>query len=190
MKLCGLRGSVVQKLNMLFMNFLQDYIKRLVYYKQLGDKTFEQLNDTDFHFRLSQESNSIEIIIKHLHGNMLSRFTNFLTEDGEKPWRNRDDEFESSHLTKEENIKLWNAGWQCVLGAVQNLSEADLDKIIYIRTEPLKVYDALLRQLAHYPYHVGQIITTAKAIKDAGFNSLSIPKGGSNNFNEQMKAAH
>lgn len=168
------------------MHFITDFIKRLVYYKELGDRTFDQLEDIDFHYKLSPESNSIEVIIKHMHGNMLSRFTNFLTEDGEKPWRKRDDEFEASHLTKEENIKLWNEGWQTVFSAVESLSDEDLDKIIYIRTEPLKVYDALLRQLAHYPYHVGQIVLIAKAIKDKTWNSLSIAKGETDKFNKLM----
>lgn len=170
------------------MSFIQDITNRFQYYKDLGDKTLSQLNnDEAFHYRLSDESNSIEIIIKHMHGNMRSRFVNFLTEDGEKPWRMRDDEFEASHFTKEKLIQLWEEGWQTLFNTLSSLADEDLDKTIYIRTEPTKVYDALLRQLAHYPYHVGQIILIAKKLKDKNWQSLSIAKGESNKFNEMMK---
>ncbi len=166
--------------------FLKDTDKRLRYYKELGDKTFEQLEDKDFFFRASAESNSIAVIVQHLHGNMMSRFTNFLTEDGEKTWRKRDAEFEEITINKEAVITLWNEGWHCVLTAIGNLQPVDLQKTIYIRTEPLFVYDALLRQLAHYPHHVGQIIFIGKLIKDKNWQTLSIAKGTSNQFNEQM----
>lgn len=135
--------------------FLKDVLKRLRIYKALGDKTFEQLNETDFYFKPSQESNSIAIIIQHMYGNMLSRFTNFLTEDGEKPWRKRDAEFESNDASMQDLLSFWNEGWKVVLNAIEALQPADLTKTIYIRTEPLLVYDAILRQVTHYPYHVG-----------------------------------
>ncbi len=166
--------------------FLKDTIKRLRYYKDLGDKTFEQLEEQDFFFQASAESNSIAVIVKHLHGNMMSRFTNFLTEDGEKLWRQRDAEFEEGDLNNEDVLSLWNEGWNCVLQTLQSLTPADLGKTIYIRTEPLFVYDAILRQLAHYPHHVGQIMFIGKMIKDAAWKTLSIAKGNSNQFNEQM----
>jgi hypothetical protein len=166
--------------------FIADVFKRLAYYKHLGDKTFEQLEDKDFFFLASAESNSIAIIVQHLHGNMLSRFTNFLTEDGEKAWRNRDTEFNAALNTKEEVINAWEEGWKCALDAIAALQPDDLTKTIYIRSEPLIVYDALLRQLAHYPHHVGQILFIGKMIKDAGWQSLSIPKGSSTHFNQQM----
>ncbi len=167
--------------------FIKDTIKRLRYYKELGDKTFDQLEDKDFFYQPSKESNSIAIIVQHLHGNMMSRFTNFLTEDGEKAWRKRDAEFETVPATKEEVLTGWNAGWHCVLNALESLQPADLTKTIYIRTEPLMVYDAMLRQLAHYPHHVGQIVYIGKMIKDEQWKTLSIAKGSSNQFNEQMK---
>ncbi len=168
------------------MNFLVDSIKRFKYYKSLGDKTFEQLAEADFFFQPSPESNSLAIIVQHLYGNMLSRWTNFLTEDGEKEWRKRDGEFEPMQLTKADIIAFWNAGWDCLLTTLESLTEADLDKTITIRSEPLLVYDAILRQLAHYPYHVGQIIYIGKLIKDADFKTLSIAKNKSKVFNESM----
>ena len=167
--------------------FITDTIKRLRYYKELGNKTFEQLEEKDFFWKPSPESNSIAIIVQHLYGNMMSRFTNFLTEDGEKPWRRRDAEFETAGATKQEVISLWNTGWDCVFGALKSLRAEDLTKTIYIRTEPLPVYDAMLRQLAHYPYHVGQIVFIGRMIKDNQWKTLSIAKGNSNQFNEQMK---
>jgi hypothetical protein len=170
--------------------FLNDVVKRLETYKTLGDKTFEQLDEKDFFFRASEESNSISTIIKHLHGNMLSRFTNFLTEDGEKTWRKRDEEFDEEEASKSELMKRWNEGWDCVFAALKNMKEDDLEKIIYIRTEPLTAYDAILRQLAHYPYHVGQIVFIGKMLKDKNWHSLSIARGKSNDFNEKMKQHH
>ena len=170
------------------MNFLQDAIKRFKYYKELGDKTFAQLEDKDFLFQPSPESNCIATIVQHMYGNMLSRWTNFLTEDGEKEWRNRDSEFKAMELSKADAISFWNNGWDCLLKTLESLTEADLEKTITIRTEPLQVYDAILRQLAHYPYHVGQIVYIGKIIKDAEFKTLSIAKNKSNDFNENMKA--
>jgi len=159
--------------------FLKDMTRRFKMYKELGDKTFAQLNDEDFVYQPNQQSNSIAMIVQHLHGNMLSRFTNFLTEDGEKPSRNRDKEFDEVSLTKAEVINLWNEGWTCLFNALESLQPEDLLKTIYIRTEPLLVYDALLRQLAHYPNHVGQIQYIGKLREGAAWQSLSIPKGQS-----------
>ena len=170
--------------------FVQSYVKRALYYKQLGDQTFAQLAEAEFHFQPGPESNSIAVIIRHLHGNMLSRFTNFLTEDGEKEWRHRDHEFEETPLSKEQLIQLWDEGWTCFLTAVQALTEADLLSPITIRQEPLTVIDALNRQLAHYPYHVGQIVYLARLQKGDAWQSLSIPKGQSHQYHEQMKEQH
>jgi hypothetical protein len=169
--------------------YLSAVIKRLRYYKDLGEKTFEQLEVKDFHYLPTSESNSIAIIVQHLAGNMLSRFTNFLTEDGEKEWRQRDDEFEVHNLSKQQVIDLWNKGWQCCFDALELLTENDLLTIIYIRKEPLSVIDAINRQLAHYPYHIGQIIYIGRMIKDKDWKSLSIPKGQSLQYNagEQLK---
>lgn len=167
--------------------FLSSYIKRISYYKELADKTFEQLNEADFHFQPNEVSNSIAIIIQHMAGNMISRFTNFLTEDGEKDWRNRDTEFEEQQLSKEQLLQKWEDGWACVLNAINDLTEDDLLKTISIRSEELTVMDALNRQMAHYPYHVGQIVFIGRMIKNKEWLSLSIPKGASDAYNRQMK---
>lgn len=167
--------------------FLKDVIKRFNNYKQLGDKTFDQLKEEDFFFLPSPDSNSIAIIIQHMYGNMLSRWTNFLTEDGEKSWRKRDAEFEPAQTSKDDLLSLWNEGWKCLLQTLESLKEEDVMKTIHIRTEPLFAYDAILRQLAHYSYHVGQIITIARMIRDKEWKSLSIPKGNSKEYNEKMK---
>jgi hypothetical protein len=156
--------------------FLHDAEMFFKQYKTLGDKTFLQLEEKDFFFQPSPQSNSIAIIIQHLYGNMLSRFTNFLTEDGEKEWRQRDAEFLSTTSTKNELLSKWEQGWNCVFEALHNLQPNDLLKTIYIRKEPSFVYNALLRQLTHYASHVGQIITIARMIKDDEWSSLSIPK--------------
>jgi hypothetical protein len=163
--------------------FLSTAIRRLKYYKDLGNKTFEQLNDKDFHYQPNGESNSIAIIIQHVYGNMLSRWTNFLTEDGEKEWRQRDDEFEIHSYNKQQLMELWEKGWACFLNAIEPLQENDLLKTIYIRKEPLSVIDAINRQLAHYPYHIGQIIYIGKMIKDSEWKNLSVPKGHSQQYN-------
>ena len=163
--------------------YLQTAIKRLKYYKQLGEQTFDQLNDADFHFRPNGASNSIALIIQHLSGNMCSRWTNFLTEDGEKDWRNRDEEFEVHKYSKQQLIDLWEKGWSCFLNSLTSLTGDDLLKTIYIRQEPLSVIDAINRQLAHYPYHVGQILYIGKVIKNGEWKSLSIEKGKSEVYN-------
>lgn len=167
--------------------FLSSYIKRTLSYKELADKTFTQLNDADFHYQPNESSNSIAIIIQHMAGNMLSRFNNFLTEDGEKVWRNRDTEFDDQHMSKEELLKKWEEGWACYIDAVKSLSEDDLLKTITIRSEQLNVVDALIRQMGHYPSHVGQIIYIGRMIKDKEWKTLSIGKGQSKQFNEQMQ---
>ena len=173
---------------MIMEGFLKNCIKRFLYYKELGDRTLEQISEEELHWMPSSESNSIALIIQHMHGNMKSRWTNFLTEDGEKPWRNRDQEFEQPIWTKEAALDIWNQGWNCLLDTLAGLQTEDLQKTIYIRTEPLLVYDAILRQLAHYPYHVGQIVYIGRMIRNEQWKNLSIPKGNSQAFNEQMKS--
>ena len=163
--------------------FLESAISRLKYYKELGDKSFEQLNEWDFHYQPNDESNSIAVIIQHMAGNMLSRWTNFLTEDGEKEWRQRDGEFETGKQSKAELISLWEKGWECFLGTLTSLKKKDLKKTVTIRQEPLTVVDAIIRQMAHYPYHIGQIIYIAKIIKSKSWKNLSIPKGASQEYN-------
>lgn len=168
-------------------NFLQSAIQQFKDYKSLADKTFAQLDEKDFHFSPDAYNNSIAVNITHMHGNMLSRWTNFLTEDGEKDWRKRDEEFEHANFNQEQLLNLWNEGWKVLLDAVESLTPEDLDKIIYIRTKPLTVIEAIHRQLTHYASHVGQIIFLGKHIKGAGWQTLSIAKGKSKYFNEQMK---
>lgn len=163
--------------------YLSSTIKRLRYYKSLGERTFEQLAEKDFGYQPNAASNSIAIIIQHLHGNMLSRWTNFLTEDGEKEWRKRDEEFGAVQHSREQLLDLWEQGWACFLGALESLTEEDLLKTITIRREPLIVIDAINRQLAHYPYHVGQIVYIGRLIKDEAWKSLSIEPGKSAEYN-------
>jgi len=170
-------------MNTLGNEYLATVIKRVKYYKQLAEQTFEQLGEKDFHFQPNAESNSIAIIVQHMYGNMLSRWTNFLTEDGEKPWRQRDDEFEIHSYSSKQIIDLWNKGWECFLNALQSLKEDDLLKTVYIRDEALTAVDAINRQLAHYPHHIGQIIYIGKIIKNDEWKNLSIPRGGSRAYN-------
>lgn len=167
--------------------FLESVIKRFKEYKALGDKTFEQLNDGDMLLKPDESSNSIAVIIQHLHGNMLSRWTGFLTEDGEKEWRNRDEEFEAHNFSKQQLLDQWNEGWNVFLHALESLKEEDLLKTITIRTQPLTVVDAINRQMGHYSYHVGQIVYIGKWIKSNEWKSLSIPKGTSQQFNRDMQ---
>jgi len=156
--------------------FLQSAIKKFKAQKMLGDKAFAQLDEKDLFFKPSKESNSIAIIVQHVSGNMLSRWTNLLTEDGEKSWRDRDAEFEDVLSTKENMLNAWNKGWDCVLNVLGNLKPEDLMQTITIRNEPLLVVDAILRQLDHYGGHIGQIVYIGKLIKNEAWLSLSIPK--------------
>lgn len=170
--------------------YLDSAIKRLQSYKDLGDKTFAQLDENDFHYTPNPESNPISVIIRHLHGNMLSRWTNFLTEDGEKETRNRDTEFNPPPIGKDALLALWEQGWDCLLTTLHSLKEDDLGKTITIRHEPLIAIDAINRQLAHYPHHVGQIVYIGKMIRNGKWQTLSIPKGASGDFNQKMKTQH
>lgn len=163
----------------------ENIVKLLTYYKRLGERTLEQLNEEEIHLEPATNANSIAIIVKHLHGNMRSRWTNFLTEDGEKPWRERDGEFEDTLRSKKELLEKWNEGWDCFLQAIRSLTKEDLQKTIYIRNEGHQVVDAIHRQLAHYSYHVGQMVYLGKLIKGEGWQSLSIPKGRSQDYNQQ-----
>ena len=166
--------------------FLESVIQRFKEGKILSEKTFDQLKDEEMHFQPNEESNSIAIIIQHLYGNMLSRWTNFLTEDGEKEWRNRDDEFEVHDLSKQQLIEKWNEGWKVFLDSLESLTPDDLSKTITIRSQPLNVVDAINRQMAHYSYHVGQIVYLGRWIRKGEWKSLSIPKNKSRQFNQQM----
>ncbi len=166
-------------------NYLDSVKKQFEYYKSLGDKTFEQLPDNALFWQYNEESNSIAIIVKHLWGNMLSRWTDFLTTDGEKDNRNRDSEFENDIKSRTDLLEKWNTGWTCLFSALNDLTENDLDKIIYIRNQGHTVLEAINRQLAHYPYHVGQIVFIGKMIANNNWKSLSIPKGNSKVYNDE-----
>jgi hypothetical protein len=183
-------GIKVESLKLNVMNteevFLQAAIKKFRFQKQLGEKTFAQLDEKELLFKPSKESNSIAVIVQHMSGNMLSRWTNFLTEDGEKSWRDRDKEFEDVLTTKEEVLNAWDKGWQCVLNTLEGLQPGDMMKAITIRSESMPVVDAIVRQLDHYGYHVGQIVYIGRLIKDEGWQSLSIPKNKSKDFNAAM----
>lgn len=165
-------------------DYLTSTRKQFEYYKMLGDKTFVQLTDEQLFWQYNAESNSIAMIVKHLWGNMLSRWTDFLTTDGEKDWRLRDAEFENDIASREELLSKWNAGWTCLFNALDSLTTDDLSKEIYIRNQGHSVVEAINRQLAHYPYHVGQIVFIGKMVLDAQWTSLSIPKGNSKIYNE------
>ena len=166
-------------------SFLSSSIKQFNYYKSLGDKTFEQLSFDELQKEFSEDSNSVTIIVKHLVGNMLSRWTNFLIEDGEKSWRHRDQEFMDTYQSNEDMLKAWESGWECLFDALNTLTIEDLEQIIYIRNQGHTVTEAINRQLAHYAYHVGQIVFLGKLIKGSQWISLSIPKGKSQGFNAE-----
>ncbi|PJJ79926.1 DUF1572 family protein [Mucilaginibacter auburnensis] len=166
-------------------DYLKSAIKQFEYHKGVAERTFEQLRDEDLFWQYNEESNSIAIIVQHLHGNMLSRWTDFLTTDGDKPWRDRDGEFEQNISNRKEFLQKWNEGWNCLLSALKALTPDDWGKTVYIRHEPHKVVDAINRQLAHVPYHIGQIVLIGK-MRAEHWKSLTVPKGQSKQFYQQM----
>lgn len=172
------------------MGTIEIITKRFISYRELGEKAISQLDDRQIHWKHDENDNTIYIIVKHLHGNMLSRFTDFLVSDGEKPWRKRDDEFEDDQADKNRLFALWNDGWNCLIHTLSTLTDQDLQKIIVIRGEKLTVIDALIRQVAHYASHVGQIVYIAKTIKGSDWQNLSVPKGGSVKHSREMKDKH
>ena len=164
-------------------NYLESTRKQFVYYKTLGEKAMDQLEPEQLFVCVNEETNSIAMIVKHLSGNMLSRWTDFLSSDGEKEWRNRDLEFVDTSETKEELLVIWNKGWDCFLDALNGLQPEQLSTVIYIRNEGHTVIEAINRQLAHYPYHIGQIVFYSKMLKKTEWTSLSIPKNKSISYN-------
>ena len=165
-------------------NFLISSRKQFEYYKMLGDRTFAQLKEEDFFWQYNEESNSIAIIIKHLWGNMLSRWTDFLTTDGEKEWRSRESEFDAD--IKDVNVLLqkWEAGWDCLFTALDSINEDNFDTPVFIRNQEHTIVEAINRQAGHYTYHIGQIVYIARMLKEKEWKNLSIPKGKSQAFNE------
>lgn len=169
-------------------SYLESVKKQFLYYKMLGEKAIAQLEPEQLFVSVNEDTNSIAAIVKHISGNMLSRWTDFLTTDGEKEWRNRDAEFENDQQSKDEVILGWGKGWDCFLTALNSLKPEQLSDIIYIRNEGHTVIEAINRQLAHYPYHVGQIVFYAKQLKKNDWDSLSIPKNKSGNYNAEKFA--
>jgi uncharacterized damage-inducible protein DinB len=167
-------------------SYLKDSVDLLRYYKRLGERAMEQAPDEALIATLDAESNSIATIVKHITGNMRSRWTDFLTTDGEKPNRNRDKEFEAPPKTRAELMALWEANWKVVFDALAPLSEADLGRTVRIRGEAHSVLQAINRQLAHYVYHVGQIIYLAKHFAGSNWNSLTVPRHRSAEFNAKV----
>ncbi|WP_215242451.1 DUF1572 domain-containing protein [Dyadobacter helix] len=164
-------------------DYLQSVKKQFEYYKLLADKTITQLPDEKLFWQFNEESNSVAMIVKHLSGNMLSRWTDFLTSDGEKEWRNRDAEFDNDIRTRQDMLARWEQGWQCLFSALNSLDTPHLAQVIYIRNQGHTVMEAINRQLAHYPYHVGQIVFIGKMVQNEKWQSLSIPRGASSGYN-------
>ena len=162
--------------------FILETLKSTKGLRSTAEKAMAQIGDGEMHYAPDDESNSVAVMMQHMAGNMLSRFTNFLTEDGEKPWRKRDAEFMDDDQTRDQLMEAWNKGWDCLIGVLESLREEDLLKVITIRGEEHTVIRALQRQLAHYAYHTGQIVYLCKLIRKSNFKSLSIPRGQSETY--------
>jgi len=169
-------------------SYLKDSLSLFQYYKKLGENAMAQCPDEGLFGVLDEENNSIAIVVKHMTGNMRSRWTDFLTSDGEKANRNRDAEFEAPPKTRAEILDLWDAGWKCVFGALEPLNDASMSKTVTIRGEEHSVMQAINRQIAHYAYHVGQIVLLAKHFAGANWKTLTIPKKKSEEFNADVAA--
>jgi len=167
-------------------SYLKDSISLFQYNKKLGENAMAQCPDSGLLALLDEQSNSIATIVKHLSGNMISRWTDFLTTDGEKPTRDRDGEFEHPPKTRAELLDLWDAGWKCVFTGLEKLSDADLTKTVTIRGEAHSVMQAINRQLAHCTYHIGQIVVLARHYAGANWKTLTVPKNKSKEFNADV----
>jgi uncharacterized damage-inducible protein DinB len=169
-------------------SYIEDSLSLFRYYKKLSEGAMEQLSDEQLFTALDEEMNSVAIIVKHMAGNMRSRWTDFLTSDGEKPDRNRDTEFIAPPATRAELMRVWNDGWERVFHALEPLSDADLEREVFIRCEPHSVMQAINRQIAHYSYHCGQIVFLGKHLKASDWKSLSVPRNKSAEFNRKVLA--
>ena len=169
-------------------SYLEDSLSLFRYYKKLAEDAMQQVSDQELFTSIDEEMNSIAIVVKHMAGNMRSRWTDFLNSDGEKPDRNRDTEFVAPPATRKELINLWNAGWEKVFQALEPLSGPDIERKVLIRNEPHSVMQAVNRQIAHYAYHCGQIVFLAKHFKGSAWKSLSIPRNKSADFNRRVLA--
>ena len=158
----------------------------MAYTKGLADAAIAQLSDDELHHVPSPVSNSVAVTMKHIAGNQRSRWTDFLTSDGEKSWRHRDTEFEEGPRTREEVLADWESGWAALFGALDGLTDDDLQTEITVRGQPASATSAILRQLAHYGYHVGQIVYVARWIKGDDWQTLSVPRGGSDDYNREL----
>jgi uncharacterized damage-inducible protein DinB len=167
-------------------SYIEDSLSLFRWSKKLAEGAMDQLSDEQLFATLDEEMNSIAIIVKHMAGNMRSRWTDFLTSDGEKPDRNRDSEFISPRQTRKELMDLWNSGWEKLFQALEPLSDSDLDHKVFIRSEPHSVMQAINRQIAHYSYHCGQIVFLAKHLKGSDWKSLSVPRNKSAEFNNRV----
>ena len=165
------------------MQYLDSAKRQFMMYKQLGEKALAQIADKELNWQANDDSNSVVMIVKHMRGNMLSRWTDFLTTDGEKPWRERDEEFSQQEMDRATMMTRWAEGWQCVFDALNSITDDDLERIIYIRNEGHTVLEAINRQIAHYSYHVGQIVYISKLRSTKEWESLSIPRNKSNEYN-------
>ena len=170
-------------------SYLKDSFNLFRYYKRLADNAMAQTSDQGLLAILDPESNSIATIVKHLAGNMRSRWTNFLTSDGEKPDRNRDGEFETPPATREELTAMWEGGWKCLFDTLATLTDEDLGRTITIRGEPHSVMQAISRHLGHCAYHVGQIVYLAKHSAGSNWKALTVPRGQSAEFTARLAAA-
>jgi len=164
--------------------YLTSVRKQFEYYKGLAERAMAQIEEADLFWQPDANSNSIAVTVNHLAGNMRSRWTNFLSSDGEKPWRHRDQEFEDIIKTREELLLTWEAGWQRLFEAMDSVSEETIDTPVYIRNQEHAIVEAINRQFSHYPYHIGQIVYLARMRAGEQWESLTIPKGGSASFNE------
>jgi len=164
-------------------NYISSIKNQFSQYKALAEKAIDQVPEEKIYWQYNPETNSIAILVKHLAGNMLSRFTDFYNSDGEKKWRDRDAEFENEKLSREKLKALWEQGWDCLFEVLNGLSPGDLSKVVIIRNEEHTVVEAINRQLTHYAYHVGQIIFIAKMALDNQWKTLTIPKNASRAFN-------
>ena len=167
-------------------SFLEDSLELFRYYKKLGERAMEQVTDEQLFTTLDGEMNSIALIVKHMAGNMRSRWTDFLTTDGEKPNRNRDSEFVEPPATRAALMQMWEEGWAHVFGALEPLTDADMGRVVTIRGEAHSVMQAINRQLAHYPHHIGQIVMLAKHLAHDRWQSLSVPRNRSEEFNKRI----
>jgi len=163
---------------------IKSFIDEYARYRALGQKAMAQVSDEALNRVLGQDNNSIAIIVRHISGNLLSRFTDFLSSDGEKTWRNRDEEFADATYTRQELDAMWAKGWDVLEAELAALSDGDLQKTVYIRNQPLTVDEALARSVAHAAYHVGQIVLLARLLTDADWQWLTIPKGKSQAYNQ------